>query len=236
MSVTAHARAEQGFPDHGEPCFRLSAPFGFGAAIPTPRGEMKEVVPPRLRLVTTHVGQAGESTLRDQIEAARGGDPGAFRELFECYSPSLFRYAVSRLGDHGLAEDAAQNVFMVAWTKLGEFRYEHDGSFVAWLFAIARRVVKGRGGRERLLASVPLDGADRAVDGFEETVLDRASLSEGLLKLPDLQREVVVLRFLVGLSLPEVALTVGKSESRVKELQLRGLARLRAHQAGGNPG
>jgi RNA polymerase sigma-70 factor (ECF subfamily) len=193
---------------------------------------MNEMARPTLRLVET----APETALRAQVEAAVGRDSEAFRELFERYSPSLFRYACARLVDRGLAEDAVQSVFVVAWTRLDEFRYETDGAFVAWLFAIARRVMKEQVRRERKHIATPMDAMDPAVPGFEQAVLDRASVVDALRRLPDGQREVLVLRFIVGLTRTEVALAMGKSESRVKELQHRGLARLRRTDARGDLG
>jgi RNA polymerase sigma-70 factor (ECF subfamily) len=207
-------RAVPGFPDRGEPGRRA----------------------PALRLVAGgHEPSAPD--LRRQVDAARDGDQEAFRQLFERYAPPLSRYARARLGDEGLAEDALQGVFLVVWRKIGDFRYlhEHEGSFVGWLFAIARRVVAEQA-RARTSIPVPVEERSEPSTTFEDGVLDRDELVRRLRTLPEGQREVLVLRFIVGLGATEVAESTGKSEARVKELQHRGLSRLRANGSGDRDG
>ncbi|PWG74244.1 RNA polymerase subunit sigma-70, partial [Enterococcus hirae] len=68
------------------------------------------------------------------------------------------------------------------------------------------------------------DGVERALDATER----QSRLAAALRTLPDSQREVVLLRYVLSLSLAETAAAVEKSEGAVKQLQVRGLETLRA--------
>ncbi len=166
--------------------------------------------------------------LRDLASRAGGGDTEAFRRLFDRYHDRLYRYAYVRVGGREEAQDVLQEVFLAVWRGLPSFRHDHEGSFPAWLFGIARNVVGTH--RRRKGRSVPLDLEalpDRPVE-FEGVVVSRRMVVEELARLPEAQREVLVLRFLVGLSGREVANAIGRSEGAVTALQVRALRRLRA--------
>lgn len=120
-----------------------------------------------------------------------------------------------------------QEVFLVVWRRLPGFELRHEGSFPGWLFRIARNVVADRARRARRHSTAPLDSAPEASVEFEGGTLSQRVLVDALRTLPEAQREVVMLRFLLDLSLADVAAAVGKSEGAVVQLQLRGLHRLR---------
>jgi RNA polymerase sigma-70 factor (ECF subfamily) len=173
-----------------------------------------------------------DEALRALVERAGRRDVDAFRELFERYRTRVYRYALLHLGRSDEAEDAVQDVFLVAWKGLPSFRYEHPGSFPGWLFRVARSVVADelrRRGRRRETLEEPAEAAAAEPD---EGILSRRVLIDALRRLPELQREVLVLRFLVGLPAREVAAAIGKSEAAVTSLQVRALAGLRRHLGG----
>jgi DNA-directed RNA polymerase specialized sigma24 family protein len=62
---------------------------------------------------------------------------------------------------------------------------------------------------------------------FEGQVLSQRILAEELGRLPETQREVLMLRFVAGLTSRQVGVAVGKSETAVVSLQVRGLDQLR---------
>lgn len=164
--------------------------------------------------------------LHDLVQRAGQGDTSAFRELYERYHDRVYRYAHVRLGHPEEARDVMQEVFLAAWRGLPRFRYEHEGSFPAWLFGIARNVIGTHRRKARATLSLPLEAlVDHEVE-FEGGAISRRALHVELARLPAGQREVLVLRFLVGLRTREVAAVLGKSEGAVTALQLRGLRRL----------
>jgi len=165
--------------------------------------------------------------MRALVERARGGDVGAFQEIFEGFTERIYRYGYARLWNPEDARDAHQDVFLAAWKGMPEFTYQHEGSLAGWLFGIARRVVADHQRRNARSAGARLEDApERAVE-FEGALISHRTLVEALGRLPESQREVIVLRFVVGLSAREVAASVGKSESAVTSLQVRALSRLR---------
>jgi RNA polymerase sigma-70 factor (ECF subfamily) len=166
---------------------------------------------------------------RDVLDRARGGDVEAFRQLFDRYHDRLYRYALIRLDSPEEASDAVQDVFLSIWRGLPSFTYHHEGSFPAWLFRIAGGRITDRLRHRGRHPSVPLDSVPERSVEFEGHVVSRGSILEALGQLPARQREAVVLRFLIGLPVREVALSMGKSERAVTSLQTRGLKALRRY-------
>lgn len=169
------------------------------------------------------------STLQEDIERAARGDQAAFRLLFERYHQRVHRYALVRLGKADEANDLVQDVFLSVWRALPTFQYVHEGSFPAWLFRIASRRL---GDRVRQLVrhqTVGLEDAPEEHVEFEGQAVSRRLLAEALTKLPERQREVLLLRFVAGLPTRDIALSMRKTEAAVTALQMRGLATLRRY-------
>lgn len=157
----------------------------------------------------------------DLVERARRGDRDAFGELFRLHHASLYRLARAHVGD--AAEDVVAETFLRAWRGLERYR-PMGVPFVAWLYGIARHVVGDelrRRGRLRVVEAVP----DRPSEpGGEE---DRVTLAAALRRLPDRQRQVLELKFLLGLSNEEVGRAMGKGPGAVNAMQWRALEALR---------
>jgi RNA polymerase sigma-70 factor (ECF subfamily) len=131
------------------------------------------------------------------------------------------------VGDPEAARDIAQDVFLAVWNGLPRFEPEHSGSFPAWLFGIARNVVGTHHRRAHRAIPVPDDQLPEATVEFEGALVTQRVLIDALAGLPDDQREVLVLRFLVGLPTSDVATTMHRSDGAVTALQLRALEKLR---------
>jgi RNA polymerase sigma factor (sigma-70 family) len=142
---------------------------------------------------------------------------------FDAFFNGVFPRAVGLVcritGDRTLGEDAAVEALAKAdrhWHRLDPQRRS------AWVMKVAVNEALKRRTRSSL---VPDDRAH--VDDPAELVVIRSSLAAALAALPRRQREVVVLRHLVGLSEAEVASTLRLSLGTVKTHLRRGLARLR---------
>src|SRR5512133_1029875 len=70
------------------------------------------------------------------IEASRRGDRDAFAQIIERYQRAVYAVAFSGVRDRALADDVAQDAFVIAWRRLGELRDEQR--LAAWLCGIAR--------------------------------------------------------------------------------------------------
>ncbi|QWK09942.1 MAG: sigma-70 family RNA polymerase sigma factor [Thermoflexus hugenholtzii] len=166
---------------------------------------------------------------RRWIARARKGDPEAIAALYQHYADGVYRYLLYRVGDAELAEDLTADVFLKMIEDLP--RYEERGlPFGAWLFRIARaRLIDHwrRQGRRPLVALEDTEtGPQISQDIPEDEIAVSEMIQRALRVLTEEQREVVVLRFLVGMSLEEVARAMGKSVGAVKALQHRALSAL----------
>lgn len=163
------------------------------------------------------------------LAGAQNGDEAAFGRLWRDLNPPLLRY-LSLGGD--AADEVAAETWLTVVRGLSTFRGD-EMAWRAWVFTTARRRAVDAG-RRRTRSSrlswraswvepVVADCADEVVDAFsteEAIALVR--------RLPPLQAEVVLLRVVAGLSVPEVAELVGRSPGAVRVAAHRGLQALRA--------
>jgi RNA polymerase sigma-70 factor, ECF subfamily len=147
--------------------------------------------------------------------ASEGGD-AALATLYRAHADALFGFAVQRLGDRGLAEDLVQEVFTRVWRNAGDFDLR-QGSFRAWLYAIARNAVIDM---ERRRAVRPPVAAGRgatepAAEPIEQAIL-RWQIRGALARLTPEHREVIRLVHFEALPLAEVAQRTGLPLGTVK--------------------
>jgi RNA polymerase sigma-70 factor, ECF subfamily len=173
---------------------------------------------------------AGDADVADVQAAQR--DHAAFAALYRRYLGRVYGYCFYLLGDHHDAEDATERIFLAALRAIDGFRHE-GASFRAWLFRIAHNEIANslrQRGRRRTTTledgPEPMDDVDPAglVAAAEEAGQLRAAVS----RLSDDRRQVVVLRFVDGLSAGEIGVVLGRSEGAVRVLQHRALRDLAA--------
>jgi RNA polymerase sigma-70 factor, ECF subfamily len=174
---------------------------------------------------------AERSRLIALVELARKGDADAFGLLYDHYHTAVYRFLFYRTRSVTLAEDLTSETFFRALRSMNNFRWQGK-DFGAWLMTIARNLATDhfKAGRTRLeMATEDMGQHDDATEGPEAAVLASLTnevLLEALAKLPDEQRDCVVMRFLQGLSIAETAAVLGRSDGAVKQLQLRGVRNL----------
>jgi RNA polymerase sigma-70 factor (ECF subfamily) len=161
----------------------------------------------------------GMRQVRLAIARAKEGDREALRLLYVRYSDNIYGYVRSIVRDDKEAEDLTQHVFMKLITAI--CKYDDRGvPFSAWLLRLARNAALDHLRRRRATPTEEPYGADTHID---EDALDRArSLHDALDMLPDEQRDVVVMRHVIGLTPPEIAVRMGRSESSIHGLHHRG--------------
>ncbi len=171
---------------------------------------------------------AGEPRGEALLVARSVADRQAFAPLYARYLDRVHRYCHRRLGSREAAEDATNLIFAKALAALPGYR---GGSFRAWLFAIAHRVVvdEYRGARPAQPLAVAAEVADPAPTPEERALTGerRRSVREPLTSLPADQRQVVELR-LAGLKGPAIAQVLGRSHAWMRTTQVRAIVRLRA--------
>jgi RNA polymerase sigma-70 factor, ECF subfamily len=152
------------------------------------------------------------------VARAKEGDQEALRFLYVTYSHNVYGYVRSIVRDDHEAEDVTQHVFAKLMTRL--VKYDDRGvPFFAWLIRLARNVAIDHLRANRVTPTeTVLDPGSSA-----GTSLDRIdAVRTALAALPDDQREVVVLRHLVGLTPGEIADRMGRTESAIHGLHHRG--------------
>lgn len=169
--------------------------------------------------------------IAELAEAARGGDPGAWEELYLLVYPRLVAFAQRRL-DPEQAKDAVAETMARAVAGIGRVTWG-SGGVEGWLFGILRHVVTDEHRRRARStgggASLEAEGRDLAEPSDalladEEAVLVRAAFA----RLDQSDQELLHLRVVAGLSSEAVATIVGKRPGSVRMAQARALARLRA--------
>lgn len=163
---------------------------------------------------------------------AKAGSRAAFRCLVERHMKQTYNVAFGFVRDHDSAEEVAQEVFVKAHASISSFRGEAE--FSTWLYRITTNLalnhLKQRKRREERSVSiaeateVASDPDNDAIEGKEH----RAQIERVLHELPTLQRAVVILRHIDGLSTKQVGRILRCSEGTVKTHLFRGLKKMRS--------
>ena len=158
------------------------------------------------------------------LEHARQGDRAAFDSLVERYQHAVFRAALSVTGNHADAEDAAQEAFLKAYTRLESFRGE--ASVKTWLLAIAWR--EGLSRRRSVMAMLkrfvapdedaPFDppGEERPADRAIEERAHARAVQRALKTLPAKYRDALRLASTGDFTFEEMASLLGAPSGTVK--------------------
>jgi RNA polymerase sigma-70 factor (ECF subfamily) len=171
------------------------------------------------------------------VAEAVAGNRDALREVLEIIRPIVVRYCRARVGAterSGLsADDVAQEVCLAAITALP--RYKDQGRpFLAFVYGIAAHKVADAHRAAARNRSDPTEVVPERYSleaGPEQMALDSESsarMNRLLSILPDKQREILILRVVVGMSAEETAEAVGSTPGAVRVAQHRALAKLKA--------
>jgi RNA polymerase sigma-70 factor (ECF subfamily) len=168
------------------------------------------------------------------VYRAQQADSAAWDEIFDRYYDHIFTFALCKVGERTAAEDIAAEVFVEAWRGIQRFTYRGT-PLISWLYKITHnlaadyhkknsRVRAHHLSEERAVASSQLDEA-------EQVVLWQ-SVATAMKRLTLDQQQVLVGRFIEGLTLAETAALLGKNENSVKALEFRALRSVRRILAG----
>jgi RNA polymerase sigma-70 factor (ECF subfamily) len=190
----------------------------------------------RLEPSTQQLEDADTARLVMRIQA---DDRDAFAELYMRYFDRLYGYMRIALRDPHEAEDATQHVFVKVLQAIETYERRPSRPFRAWLFMIARNHVVDqlrKAGRLDLTDPSELRPVrEQGSDGEPELLTLGWITDRDLLlfveRLPEAQRQVLVLRYMLDLTTAEIAQVLSRTTADVRSLHHRGLSFLRARLA-----
>ncbi|MCC6830480.1 MAG: RNA polymerase sigma factor [Thermoleophilia bacterium] len=179
---------------------------------------------------------ATESSDADLLRAGRD-DPAAFGRFYRRNAQRLYLWCLRQTGDPQAATDITAEAFAAALEGLGRFRGTEPGSGPAWLFGIARNLVRGwhrrrrvdTAARVRLGMSTPSWVPDEIAEADARMDAERLAerLREAMADLPPGLRDALTLHVLEGRSHGEVADALGISEPNARLRVSRAVRRVR---------
>jgi RNA polymerase sigma-70 factor (ECF subfamily) len=142
------------------------------------------------------------------VVRCQAGDRAAFEELIGLYQPRLRYFLARMVGDDHAADDLLQDVWLAVYR--GVARLADPGAFAAWLYRIARHRALAEL-RKRRQPPSSLEGVDLAEDGSDDdfTAEDAERVHAALGLLGPEHREVLLLRFVEGMSYEDIARVTG---------------------------
>jgi RNA polymerase sigma-70 factor (ECF subfamily) len=186
----------------------------------------------------TSVADTRTTTWAD-VERAQAGDVEAFDRIYREHFDTVRKFISWRIRHEMTTEDLTSDVFVRAWKSIGSVVWQGK-PIQAWLMTIARNIVNDHYGSSRvqreIISGAIYDVNDGRVvepvdhDSPEELVVTHTGNVELLAlvtKLSPDQREVMVLRFIRGLTIGETARIMGRNVGAVKALQFRAVQNLR---------
>ena len=165
------------------------------------------------------------------IEACQQGDRAAFQILFETYKDKVFSIAVySSGGDHALADDVTQQIFLKLFTAIRQFR--GDSEFTTWLYRLVVNACLDERRRRRKL--LPWGETVAMTKPSEKKPQEKqyarrevsAAVQQAIGELKPKFRLPILLKYIEGLSYDEIASVMGCSKGTVASRLNRGHSQL----------
>lgn len=174
-----------------------------------------------------------ETSIDDDIERAIQGEGAAFANIYERFVSKIYNYIYYRVGNTNDAEDLTAKVFLRAYTHVGKYN-QRGLPFSAWLYRIAHNLVanwyRDNSRRKDISLDQPLQLKDDRTNLPEHELIlieERERLLDVIHKLPINRQELLILKFVDGLSNAEIGEVLGRTEGAVKSLYHRTLLGIR---------
>jgi RNA polymerase sigma-70 factor (ECF subfamily) len=166
---------------------------------------------------------------RELIRRAKECDPSAFARIFEYYYQDVYNYIYHKVANVHLAEDLTSDVFLKVLESIDSFSFR-GVPLAMWLLRIARNLMvdyfRGQPKSSDFPIKEDLLPAEVGPSDIFERKLTRQQLVRAFSDLTEDQQDVIILKFVDGLTNTEVGQVLGKSEGAIKSLQHRALVSL----------
>ncbi|WP_081686187.1 RNA polymerase sigma factor [Candidatus Solirubrobacter pratensis] len=170
--------------------------------------------------------EAGNRAVAQAVARAKQGDREALRYLYVHYADHVYGYVASIVRDDYEAEDVTQHVFAKLMTALPKYE-PREVPFSAWILRVARNVAVDHMRQRRAIPCEEVRELDTRQEDDDAGRMRTLGLRDALATLPEEQRQVVVMRHLVGLTPGEIAGRLGRTEPSIHGLHHRGRGALR---------
>lgn len=165
----------------------------------------------------------------DLVGKARAGDREAFATLYQTYKDQLYRFCLAKGGKAEDAEDITSETFLKALRTIEQYD-DRGHPFSAFLYQVARNTTVDKARRKQELPGFD-EHMEFAIDDLTQTEAMATNTRELLFakiqELPKLQAQVLIARFVDGLSTEEIAQKLNRPSGAIRSLQHRGLEKLR---------
>ncbi|MFH1759350.1 MAG: sigma-70 family RNA polymerase sigma factor [Patescibacteria group bacterium] len=165
------------------------------------------------------------------IKRAQRGDQEYFGQLYDHYTPQIYRFVFFKVGHQQEAEDLTHEIFLNAWKNIDNFTYRGH-PFSSWLYQIARnRIIDYYRAKKD---TISLDDVKEIIPETGNSIEERLDIGYDMEKIKMAMRQlngdqqnVIILRFIEELSPAEIAKAMDKSEGAVRLIQHRAIKNLR---------
>lgn len=160
---------------------------------------------------------------------AQEGDKEAFAKIYDYFFDRIYRYVYFRV-HMAEVDDLVEMVFIKAWVNLEKYE-KRDVQFSAWIFRIAHNIVIDHRRSHRPLFEMTEEIEDESEKAAPKRLTEKNLMSEivreSVDKLKEPYRQVITLKFLLGLSNDEIAEIMNEREGNIRVLQFRALKELK---------
>ncbi len=164
------------------------------------------------------------------IELAQQGNAAAFGEIYDRHVSLIYHYACTLLGNRSEAEDLTAETFLRALQAIKRYRWT-GRPVSSWLLTIARNMGISQLQRKQrtndAFRLLPASNSSNPGEPGSPHGVDIQELRQAIATLTPLEREVIILRFVLDIDYPRVAQVVGRSVNNVRVIQYRALRKLR---------
>lgn len=166
----------------------------------------------------TSLSDEADGLVSRAIARAKENDRDAIAFLYQRYADNVYGYVRSILRDDYEAEDVTQQVFAKLITVIGQYE-RRTAPFSGWILRVAHNVALDHMRRQRMIPCEEVHADNEASTDDHERLW---ALREALGSLPTVQRQVLMMRHVAGLSPVEIADRLGKTEGSIHGLHHRG--------------
>jgi len=164
------------------------------------------------------------------INQIKKGDEQAFAQFYNHYSPKLYRFIYFNVSDEAKAQELTDEAFMKVFQYLKDKEASEVDNFQAFIFKTARNLVidfyRTRK-NDVSLEAIPEIASSEDPSKKVDQKLDTEKLARVIRQLPSNYKEVIVLRFVDGLSFEEISRSTGKSLGNCRMLAHRGIKKIK---------